>query len=110
MLAPSGEANSVFTELRKRIDRVVLVTAPDDAKIARYVGPHRRLAPQPRGSRGRCPLPARPPDPRQRKSRVAPTTCLKTPAISKHSAPRSRDLWPRLKQESNLNLRTWSLK
>jgi dephospho-CoA kinase len=33
----SGEANAVFTELRKRIDRVVLVTAPDDAKIARYV-------------------------------------------------------------------------
>jgi dephospho-CoA kinase len=33
----SGEANSVFTELRKRIDRVVLVTAPDEAKIARYV-------------------------------------------------------------------------
>jgi dephospho-CoA kinase len=33
-----GEANAVFTELRKRIDRVVLVTAPDEVKIARYVG------------------------------------------------------------------------
>ncbi|MGC1423627.1 MAG: dephospho-CoA kinase [Terracidiphilus sp.] len=33
-----GEASAVFTELRKRIDRVVLVTAPDEVKIARYVG------------------------------------------------------------------------
>jgi len=34
----SGEANAVFLELRKRIDRVILVAASDDMKIARYVG------------------------------------------------------------------------
>lgn len=32
-----GSAKSIFADLRKRIDRIVLVTAPDDAKIARYV-------------------------------------------------------------------------
>jgi dephospho-CoA kinase len=33
----SGAANNVFAELRRRIDRIVVVTAPDEAKIARYV-------------------------------------------------------------------------
>jgi len=33
----SASAMSVFADLRKRINRVVLVTAPDDLKIARYV-------------------------------------------------------------------------
>jgi dephospho-CoA kinase len=38
----SASAMSVFADLRKRIDRIVVVTAPDDAKIARYVA---RVAP-----------------------------------------------------------------
>jgi dephospho-CoA kinase len=33
----SASAMSVYADLRKRIDRVILVTAPDDLKIARYV-------------------------------------------------------------------------
>ena len=33
----NASAMSVFADLRKRIDCVVLVTAPDDLKIARYV-------------------------------------------------------------------------
>lgn len=33
----SGAAGCIFSELRRRIDRIVVVTAPDDAKIARYV-------------------------------------------------------------------------
>jgi dephospho-CoA kinase len=33
----SGSAGGVFAELRRRIDRIVVVTAPDEAKIARYV-------------------------------------------------------------------------
>jgi len=33
----SASAMSVYADLRKRLDRVVLVTAPDDLKIARYV-------------------------------------------------------------------------
>jgi len=33
----SGVKDGVLTDWRRRIDRVVVVTAPDDAKIARYV-------------------------------------------------------------------------
>ena len=33
-----GEAESVLSDWRRRIDRVVVVTAPDEVKIARYVG------------------------------------------------------------------------
>jgi dephospho-CoA kinase len=32
----SGEANHPMADWRKRIDRVVVVTAPDDLKVARY--------------------------------------------------------------------------
>jgi len=32
-----GESESVLSDWRRRIDRVVVVTAPDDVKIARYV-------------------------------------------------------------------------
>ena len=53
----SGEASAVFTELRKRIDRIVLVTAPDEQKIARYVD---RISPFRRGSSQR-PRPTRAP-------------------------------------------------
>ena len=34
----NASAMSIFADLRKRIDRIVLVTAPDDVKIARYIG------------------------------------------------------------------------
>jgi dephospho-CoA kinase len=37
-----GEKDGILADWRRRIDRVVLVTAPDDIKIARYVA---RLAP-----------------------------------------------------------------
>ena len=33
-----GEKESVLADWRRRIDRVVVVTAPDEVKIARYVG------------------------------------------------------------------------
>ncbi len=32
-----GEINSVLSDWRRRIDRIILITAPDDLKIARYV-------------------------------------------------------------------------
>jgi dephospho-CoA kinase len=32
-----GESDSVLSDWRRRIDRVVVVTAPDDVKIARYI-------------------------------------------------------------------------
>jgi|SRR5450631_1260632 dephospho-CoA kinase len=33
----NGEKDSVLADWRRRLDRIVVVTAPDDAKIARYV-------------------------------------------------------------------------
>ena len=38
-----GEQETVLSDWRRRIDRIVVVTAPDDLKIARYVA---RIAPQ----------------------------------------------------------------
>lgn len=38
-----GEQETVLSDWRRRIDRVVVVTAPDDVKIARYVA---RIAPE----------------------------------------------------------------
>jgi len=39
-----GEKESVLADWRRRIDRIVVVTAPDELKIARYVG---RINPSP---------------------------------------------------------------
>jgi dephospho-CoA kinase len=105
----SGEANSVFTELRKRIDRVVLVIAPDDAKIARYVdrtipaGTNRDNAEADARSR----LAHQIPD-----SEKAPRADYLLENTGDIEALRTqvRELWPRLKQESNLNLNSRSLK
>jgi dephospho-CoA kinase len=32
-----GETNPLYTDWRRRIDRIIVVTAPDDLKIARFV-------------------------------------------------------------------------
>jgi len=46
----AGAPNNAYADLRRRIDRIVVVTSPDDAKIARYVarvgasGPGREAA------------------------------------------------------------------
>ncbi len=43
MPAPAARRESVLADWRRRIDRVAVVTAPDEVKIARYVaqaGPH----------------------------------------------------------------------
>ena len=61
-----GERETVLSELRRRIDRIIVVTAPDDLKIPRYVA-RLGLRPRARGRRSRCPLPPLPPDPRRRK-------------------------------------------
>ena len=105
----SGEANAVFMELRKRIDRVVLVAASDDAKIARYVG---RTAPD--GS-NRDVAEA---DARSRLAHQIPDSekALRADYLLENTgdieALRTQvgDLWPRLMQESNLNLNPRSLK
>ena len=105
----SGEANGVFNELRKRIDRVVLVTAPDNAKIARYVdrtipaGTNREHAEADARSR----LSHQIPD-----SEKAPRADYLLENTGDIDALRTqvRELWPRLKQESNLNVNPRSLK
>jgi dephospho-CoA kinase len=105
----SGVANAVFMELRKRIDRVVLVAASDDAKIARYVG---RTAPD--GS-NRDVAEA---DARSRLAHQIPDSekALRADYLLENTGDieslrtQVGDLWPRLKQESNLNLNPRSLK
>ena len=51
-----GESESVLADWRRRIDRIVVVTAPDELKIARYAA---RVCPARRAGReaaeGRCP-------------------------------------------------------
>ena len=97
-----GEASAVFTELRKRIDRVVLITAPDEAKIARYVartapaGANREAAEADARSR----LAHQIPD-----SEKAPRADYLLENTGDIDALRAQvaALWPRLKHESNLN-------
>jgi len=105
----SGEANAVFMELRKRIDRVVLVAASDDMKIARYVG---RTAPD---GTDRDAAEA---DARSRLAHQIPDSekALRADYLLENTGnlealrAQVRELWPRLKQESNLNLNLRSLK
>jgi dephospho-CoA kinase len=99
----SGEASAVFTELRKRIDRVVLVTAPDSTKIARYVD---RISPS------AADRPAAEADARSRLAHQIPDNekapradyLLENTGDIEALHAQVRELWPRLKQESNLNL------
>jgi dephospho-CoA kinase len=105
----SGEANAVFMELRKRIDRVVLVVASDDTKIARYVG---RTTPN---GTNRDAAEA---DARSRLAHQIPDSekALRADYLLENTGnlealrAQVRELWPRLKQESNLNLNLRSLK
>ncbi len=65
-----GEKESVLADWRRRIDRVIVVTAPDELKIARYaarVDPAGRKSP---GYRSRCTHAPRAPGFRCRKSRA----------------------------------------
>ena len=105
----SGQALSVFTDLRERIDRIILVTAPDDQKIARYVA---RISPaainrEVAEADARSRLAHQIPD-----SEKAPRADYLLENTGDIAALRTlvADLWPRLKQESNLNLKPRSLK
>ncbi len=99
-----GENDSILADWRRRIDRIIVVTAPDELKIARYAAriqaanggggsalkqsrPMRGIA-----SRTRFPTPKKP---------RRPIMCLIIRAIWKRCAPRSQALWPRLRDESN---------
>ena len=99
-----GEKDSVLADWRRRIDRIIVVTAPDDLKIARYAA--RIQAPaaarnqldgrskptRATGWRTRFPTRKRP---------RRPIMCLIIRAILPRSAPRLRRFGRGCKAESN---------
>jgi dephospho-CoA kinase len=104
-----GASSSVHAELRERIDRIILVIAPDDQKIARYVA---RISPaainrEVAEADARSRLAHQIPD-----SEKAPRADYLLENTGDIAALRAQvaQLWPRLKQESNLNLKARSLK
>jgi dephospho-CoA kinase len=104
-----GQAQGVFTELRERIDRIILVVAPDDQKIARYLA---RIAPaainrEVAEADARSRLAHQIPD-----SEKAPRADYLLENTGDIAALRAQvaELWPRLRRESNLNLKPRSLK
>jgi dephospho-CoA kinase len=104
-----GQAGAAYADLRKRIDRIVLVTAPDEEKIARFVA---RICPD-GASREKAEADARSrlahqiPD--GEKAPRADYLLENTGDIAALRVQVER-LWPRLKAESNLNLSGESLK
>ena len=104
-----SEATAAYADMRKRIDRMVLVTAPDKEKIARYVA---RISPT--GS-DREKVEA---DARSRLAHQIPDSekIARADYVLENTgdldALRSQveRLWPRLQQESNLNQPPRSLK
>ncbi len=104
-----GASGSVLAELRKRIDRIILVTAGDDAKIARYVA---RISPT-AINREVAEADARSRLAHQiRDSEKAPRADYLLENTGDIAALHAQvaELWPRLKQASNLNLDLRSLK
>ena len=104
-----GESESVLADWRHRIDRVIVVTAPDELKIARYAA---RLSPSPAGR------PAVETDARLRLSHQIPDAekapladyVLENTGNIAHLQAQVEALWPRLKAESNNSLPPESLK
>jgi dephospho-CoA kinase len=103
-----GESESVLADWRRRIDRVIVVTAPDDKKIARYAV---RLSPSPAGR------PAIEADARTRLSYQIPDSekapqadyVLENSGNIAQLEAQVQALWPRLKAESNNSLPSESL-
>ena len=104
-----GAATAAYADLRKRIDRIVLVTAPDEDKISRYVarvctcGMGMEKAEADARARLAHQIPDR--DKIERADYV-----LENAADLDSLRSQVEELWPRLKQESNLNLTGESLK
>jgi dephospho-CoA kinase len=104
-----GHAGAAYADLRKRIDRIVLVSAPDDEKIARFVG---RICPDGTGREkaeadARSRLAHQIPD--SEKAPRADYVIENTGDIAALRVQVER-LWTSLERESNLNLSGESLK
>ena len=104
-----GPAGAIYADLRKRVDRIVLLTAPDEEKIARFVA---RMCPNGEGRENveadaRSRLAHQIPD--REKAPRADYVLENTVDIATLRVQVGR-LWPQLKAESNLNLSGESLK
>jgi dephospho-CoA kinase len=104
-----GESESVLADWRRRIDRVIVVTAPDELKIARYAA---RISPSVFGrgaveADARLRLTHQIPD-----AEKAPLAdyVLENAGNIAHLQAQVEALWPRLKAESNNSLPPESLK
>jgi dephospho-CoA kinase len=104
-----GAARVAYADLRERIDRIVLVTASDEDKVARYV---RRVCTCGMGEEkaeadARARLAHQIPD----RDKVARADyVIENSGHVESLQSQVERLWPRLKQESNLNLAGESLK
>jgi dephospho-CoA kinase len=98
----AGETDTVHAELRKRIDRIVVVTAPDEEKIARFVarvgGADREKAEADARSRLTHQIP-------DSEKAARADYVLENTGDIKDLRSQVEHLWLRLKQESNLNPR-----
>lgn len=104
-----GESDSVLANWRRRIDRVIVVTAPDELKISRYAA---RLSPSVFGRTAvevgaRLRLSHQIPD--AEKAALADYILDNSGNIA-HLQAQVAALWPRLKAESNNSLPPESLK
>ena len=105
----SGVKDSVMADWRRRIDRVVVVTAPDETKIARYAA---RLSPDGVGSE------AIKADARSRLAHQIPdaTKAARADYVVENTGDlaslrsKVQDIWTRLKAESNKLTTSESLK
>jgi len=104
-----GKAIAAYADLRKRIDRIVLITASDEDKIARYVA---RVCTCGMGQEkaeadARARLAHQIPD-SEKAARA--DYVIENSGDTELLRSEVERLWPRLKQESNLNLTGESLK
>jgi dephospho-CoA kinase len=104
-----GEQDSVLADWRQRFDRVVVVTAPDELKIARYAA---RVSPEVTGREvaaadARTRLKLQIPD-AQKAARA--DYVLENNGDQPALQVKVRDLWQRLRAESNKSLEEESLK
>lgn len=103
-----GAATAAYTDLRKRIDRIVLITAPDEEKVSRYVA---RVCTCGMGMEkaeadARARLAHQIPD-REKIGRA--DYVIENSGDIEALRLQVERLWPRLKQESNLHLNVESL-
>ena len=104
-----GENEGLLADWRRRIDRIVVVTAPDEVKIARYAA---RIAPAGAGRE------AAEADARRRLAHQIPDAekaaradfVLENTGDKEALRTQVADLWQRLKAESNIFPDSWSLK